>query len=474
MMNLDIKILSYALSEKHLFLKVQSSIAPDYFQTSYQVFYKLLLKCFEKFREIPTPRVMEEQSSGVWNETYSQIYSDILATTSDAKELPADLEKFKLRYNTQLLLKVGKDVFKDRLNNETSEFEDLGEVNKILKKAASNIDLIYKNKVFKEGSLSQTAKEAWAEYKRVKDNPELARGIHVGFKEFDRITNGIQPAELILIGGESSAGKSALSMNMAINAWLGSNKVPKSVKEVENYEFNDSGKNILYFSLEMPYKPFRRRVDACIAGISLYGIRDGVLNDEEIKKFQASLKFQLGYKKQLDIIDIPRGCTVEHIETKYVEKCYEYQPDLIVIDYLTLMSSGVDVGSDWLNLGKISESVHEFCRTYNIPVVSPVQLTKPKTNSNGKKDENGIADQNRIGRSIMLPQNANIILNIESRPDEKTRRDMLIRIAKMRDGETTTFSLHKRFDMMRIYDGSSDWNPDEYYGDSDGSDNRNS
>jgi hypothetical protein len=62
----------------------------------------------------------------------------------------------------------------------------------------------------------------------------------------------------------------------------------------------------------------------------------------------------------------------------------------------------------------------------------------------------------------MLTQNSNILINIKTRKDEHLKPDMHIQIAKMRDGEQGAFILHKRLDMMRIYDDVPGWTPEEY------------
>jgi len=223
----------------------------------------------------------------------------------------------------------------------------------------------------------------------------------------------------------------------------------------------NDGYNILYFSIEMPYDPKRRRCDAGIAEVPLYGVRDGNLTIEEEEKFYAALDFQSRYEKQFHILDIPRGCNMSMIESKYLAKCHEYHPDLIVVDYLTLKTQDNDKGSDWHNLGIVAEQLHEFCRTYNVSVISPVQLNRPKSNSRGELES---PDQHRVGRSIMLVQNSNIILNIETRKDEDLKPDMVIRIVKMRDGEKGTIVLHKRLDLMRLYDEIPGWTPEVYNG----------
>jgi hypothetical protein len=100
-----------------------------------------------------------------------------------------------------------------------------------------------------------------------------------------------------------------------------------------------------------------------------------------------------------------------------------------------------------------------------VSVISPVQLNRP----NGKNGfDSPPPDQHRVGRSIMLTQNTNILLNIETRKDEDLRPDMIIRIAKMRDGEKGGFVLHKRLDIMRLYDDVPGWTPEEYNDDKDG------
>jgi replicative DNA helicase len=458
---LDKKILAYGLMEKRILLDLQTSVPIEYMHADAQPFYTTMLACFKRYKEIPTVSVIKSFGGEKWEDSFGEIYSDVLKLDIDPREFPVDLEKLKTRYNGQILLQFGKEVFQE--NWDGKSFEDLRKANAALKKVSSSIDAIHRHKIFKEGSLSETAGEALGDYQRIKENPELARGIHLGFREFDRITNGIQTSELLLIGGESSAGKSALAMNMGLNAWRGSNEIPESIYDMPTSFVND-GANILLFSIEMPYIPMRRRCDACIAGIPLYGIRDGTLTEDEEKRFRAALEFQKNYSKQFHILDIPRNCTMSMIESKFIDKCHEYHPDLIIVDYISLMTPDKEQGSDWLNLGRLAEQMHEFCRTYEVSVISPVQLNRPKgaNGKNGGGFDPPPPDQHRVGRSIMLTQNSNILLNIETRKDEETRPDMIIKIAKMRDGEKGAFVLHKRLDIMRVYDDIPGWEPQLY------------
>ena len=457
--NLDERILGYLFSDKSLTLKVINSVHKDYLNSAYQPLMEIAKQCVKKYNETPTKRML--QNHELWSDSLDTLYQ-AAQSFKESKEFNSadfslDYDELKNRYNKNVLLKMGSEVFK--VNWDGENFKDLAEANKTLKKAVGVIDTIYTNEVFREGSLSKTTEDARERYKQIKENPDLAKGIHVGIRELDRITNGLQPAELVLIGGESSAGKSALAMNMAINAWKGSNPFP----DADGFDINNlkaDGANVMYFTIEMPWDPLRRRVDACIAGVPLYGIRDGTLNPEEENRFEAGLRFQEVHPKQFQIIDIPRGCTINQIESKYIELLYEFTPELVIVDYISLMKIERDLSSDWLNIGTLAELLHEFCRTYNIPCITPVQLNRPKQSGGGDAQP---PDQHRVGRSIMLPQNCNIMLNINSRPDEENRSDLEIKIAKMRDGEKGAFTLWKRFDLMRVYNDAPDgWTPDTY------------
>lgn len=454
--SLDERIIGYLLSEKSTTLKVIDTIPVEYLKPDYRNFYNIIRRCVKKYNETPTIRMVREDSD--WSEEMLPIFEAGKEYKNhedyDIADLSLDIGHIKDRQNREVLLRFGRDVYQN--NYDGKDFQDLAEANKSLRKTMAEIDTIRISKTYKEGTLRNTAEDAREKYRAIKENPNLARGIHLGLREFDRITNGLQPAELMLIGGESSAGKSALAMNMAVNAYKGSNPYPEDPAFVDAGDFATDGVNVMYFTIEMPYDPLQRRINSCLAGVPLYGIRDGTLTAEEETRFEAALAFQEKYSKEFDIVDIPRGCTVSQIESKYMERLYSFQPGLIVVDYISLMKLQSEDAPDWLNIGKIAEMLHEFCRTYNIPCITPVQLTRPKPGTNG------LPDQHRVGRSIMLPQNCNILLAIDVRPDEKDRPDMIVNIGKMRDGEKGAFTLHKRLDIMRIFDDVPGWEIQSY------------
>jgi len=456
---IDLRMLAYGLKDEQVLLAMTGAVTEDYLHPHAQALWTLTRRCFERYKEVPTERVlMKTAGQEAWEGGLSDLYRQAMEVGIDHREYPSDLEDLKRRHNEQILRRAGEAVYKNNFNGRG--FNDLSEANKVLKDAMASIDQLYAKEVFKEGALDETAPDAWRDYQRIKANPEDASGIHLGFSEIDRITNGLRPAELMLIGGESGTGKSAFTMNMCINAWLGDNKPPTTLDE-EIGDFS-KGRSIVYFTIEMPFEVMQRRLHAAVAGVSLYGIRDGTLGPEEEERYRAALRFIRAYPYPFYVVDIPRGATMRHVEVKYLELCRKYEkhpPELFGLDYISLMTPEVDQGSDWLNLGKLAEQAHEFCRVQNLPGISPVQLNRPPKKGSDVWDR---PDQDRIGRSVMLTQNANIVLTIEKRKDEHLMRDMRVHIIKMRDGEQGMFTLQKRLNIMRLYDSMDGWEPQVY------------
>jgi replicative DNA helicase len=456
--DLDLRMLAYSVHDKRMMLTMAPIVKREYFLSDYQAMWYLISGCFLKYKEIPTERVLREVAGEGWEGGLKEIWNNMKKLSINTSEYPMDLEFLKKRHNGQLLRAIS-----DSISSGDSEELDLNKANVILRDTVCEISKLYQKEAFKEGSLSDTSTESLNEYEEIERNPILAEGIHTGFTEFDRISNGLRASELMLIGGRSGTGKSALAMNIAVNAWLGANKVPEDMGVIDPGSFK-RGRSIAYFTIEMPYEALKRRLHACIAGVRLYGLRDGSLDAKEKARYFAALKFMEKYPYQFEVIDIPRGASVQYVESKYEELCQkhiDYPPELVVVDYITLMGSGGgNEQQDWLNLGHISEQFHEFCRVHAIPSISPVQLNRPpKGNHTESRPE-----EERIARSSMLFDNANIAVAIEKRKDEHLATDMIVHIIKMRDGDQGVFTLQKRLDIMRLSDNSVDWSPDSYDG----------
>lgn len=448
-MSLDEKILAIAFKDKKFALELSNSIDYTYFTKECQWIFISLVHFFKdpNIKSIPTVEMIKEYIGNDDNKI--KAFNRIISFPVDTNEFGWLIKKIQIRHNDQVQKKITKKIVEMLKSNPEGD-KRVKKINKIIKEAAVEIDAIGQKKMYKEGSLKNSAQERLNKYIHIKENPESARGILSGFSTFDRITNGLHAGEFMIVAGDTGGGKSILMHNMAVNAYLADNNI-FDLKD----DWSDRGNNILYFSLEMPKETMERRIDACISGVFSNHIRDGLLSNEDEDKYKRCLEFQKEYPKQFHIVDMPKGATTRDIEIKFIEILETlFRPDLVVIDYLGIMSPNNSAGSDWMDLGVISAELHEFARVYEIPVITGSQVNRTK---------DGVESYNtrRIARSSMVPNNANIILQIGCREDEDLRSDMPIFITKMRDGERGTFTLSKSFGKMKVVDIIEDTFVDE-------------
>lgn len=452
-LTIDRKIIAFALQNKQFAMEVANKTTFEYFRPEIQWLYKAVIDHFTnpKFREIPTATIMEEHLQ----QNYSQasfisngmkLYKDLSSAEIDPAEFSWYLHKLKVRYNEQIQRSCASDMVKLIKEPADNVEEKIEKINDVIRKSVTTIESIHKKEAYKEGPLNESARDRVNLYKAVEENPELAQGVLTGLTEFDRITNGLHGGELVLIGGRSSTGKSIVMHNIAVNAWLGGYNPLEPAPEPEEI---DQGINVLYFSIEMPKENQERRLDACLAGVPYNDIRDGKLSPEDKAKYFKVLKFQNKFANKFHIVDMPRNVTAREIELKHVEmeEKYGIKFGLTVVDYVGVMKPNEKQDSDWKNQGVVAEELHEYARAYHIPVLSGVQINRPKDANN---EEHSI---NRVARSDMIPQNANIILQIGCRgEDEHTRLDMPMYFIKNRDGEKASFTLIKNFPCMQVKD----------------------
>ena len=397
-------------------------------------FSKLIVDYVKVYKEVPTERILLEtfaKDNDSLKSYISGVFVEIENTASNEKEYKHDLKKLKDIYAEKLLSDL-KDSVQKGLDNGGNLQDRIVTVQTAIQKVKG----LYKNKVFDQKTLKDSVKEFQNRYIAKMNDPNFGRGILTGYNFLDFQTNGLRPAELFLVAGESGSGKSMVLMNLAIQMWLQQNKIDTPKEEYKK------GYNVLYFSLEMPYEQCLNRVVSRLADIPYRGIRDGNLMISDQNKMAEGLKFIKRYPYEFEIVDMPRGATIEALELIFNDAKLRFTPDIVVVDYLGLMECEGDQ-DDWLKLGFISSQLHEMARLYNACVLSAVQLNRvAKTKEGSSGDQIG---QHRIGRSAMIIQNANVVLQIEKRPEEGGHPDMVCHLIKNRDGELVRGRLLKNF-----------------------------
>jgi replicative DNA helicase len=421
---LDLVVLKTLLNNKKHALDFASEGDPKIFSPDVWNFAQVILGYIKTYKDLPTLKVVVERLSKGNNdklvETIKNIWSEIDHVSHDDREYKHNLEKIKKRFAEKQIKSAQESLAK--FDPSTM---DISKAVKEMQQTVQTIKSLNQVRAYDRKTLKEAIPIFKEEYNAKIENPNFDTGIKTGYSYLDHATDGLRPGELVLIGGESGGGKSMLLMNIAVQMWLQQNTL-----DTPEDSFGP-GNSVLYFSLEMPFRPCLNRVLARLSGNPSKLIRNAKLDSDQAEKLKKSLRFIKKYPYEFEIVDIPRGATMEQLEIIFEEAKAHYDPKIIVIDYLGLMEyDGGKEMDDWLKLGKISEKIHEFARVHNRTVLSAVQLNRTK----GAKDEDKIG-LHRVGRSALILTNANIAIQIESRQNEKQYPDMRYHIIKNRDGE---------------------------------------
>jgi len=441
----DLRILKAILCDSTIARDFAGNYDSTVFMGAAKEFAAIVIDYIKAYKSFPTKRIMLDkagQDDGLAN-VVETIWDELEHTEYNPVEFQYDLDKLKERHTRNRIysIKRGLADFDFEGGNFTNTLHRIkSEIN-----AAENVSAGGNGQSYTQKTLKAYMPEFREDFASKVKNPDLGRGILTKYSYLDYVTNGIRPSQMMIICGETSAGKSMFLNNMAIQMWMQGNKLDTPTESFEK------GYNILYFSLEMPYDACARRTMCRLADLPIYGLRDCKLNTDQVTRLGDAAKFIDRYPFDFEIVDIPRGVTIGHIE-----ECYQNavmngrRPDVVVVDYLGLMESTEPTADDWLKLGNIAGKLHEFARAYNTIVLTAEQLRRPPDKKNAESYE--LVGMHRIGRSWIIVHHADLVLQIESRKDEKTYPDLIYHIIKCRDGELGNHILSKKFKSATLVD----------------------
>jgi len=269
----------------------------------------------------------------------------------------------------------------------------------------------------------QPIKQALGEYydriDQLSSRTDEMYGVPTGFTDLDRLLGGLQPSDLLIVAGRPGSGKTAFMLSAAKNA-------------AQRYK-----KHVAIFSLEMSNEQLVQRLMAQETGIDSQRLRDGKLQEEEWPLFTHAIEV-LG--DTIIFLDDTPSLTPLQLRTKCRRLHMEFQLDLILVDYLQLMSSGIRSENRVQEVSYISRNMKILARELNVPVLAAAQLSRAIEQRSDKEPQ--LSDLRESGS---LEQDADIVMFIH-RP-EQYEKDTLkqniaqIKIAKHRNGPTGTIEL---------------------------------
>jgi replicative DNA helicase len=231
-------------------------------------------------------------------------------------------------------------------------------------------------------------------------------GVPFGFPWLDEKTGGLQRHEFATVAAFSGQGKSTFLMTTAFNAFM-SDFTP------------------LYISLEMEEAQLHRKWDAMAASLDYWKIKQLRLEQKDFDQWRKTKEEISKRTGEIPVIDSIRHCTPDHVFAEAVR----YKPDLIIIDYLSLMRTARPTmrnGSLWQSVTEITQDLKQVARTLKVPILAAAQ-----TNRGGAKDG---ADLDNIGYALSIVQDSDIVIGLHADDEMKEQKEMEIRLRKNRDG----------------------------------------
>lgn len=241
-------------------------------------------------------------------------------------------------------------------------------------------------------------------------------GLETGFRDLDFKTAGLQKSDLILIAARPAMGKTAFVLNL-----------------VEHIALHSSG-TIAMFSLEMSKEQLVKRILSMNSKVDSQKIRTGNLEDEDWVKLVDSVR-RVGNTNL--VIDDTSGITASELRTKCRKLKLSKGLDLVIIDYLQLMTgSGKRKGdSRQQEISDISRSLKVMARELNVPVIALSQLSRAVEQRPDKRPM--LSDLRESGA---IEQDADMVMFLYRdeyyNPDTEDKGVAEVIIAKQRSGPT--------------------------------------
>jgi len=267
-------------------------------------------------------------------------------------------------------------------------------------------------------------------------------GLSTGFSDLDGMTSGLQPADLVIVAGRPSMGKTSFAMNLVENAILATDKP------------------VLVFSMEMPADQLIIRMLSSIGRIDQTRVRTGKLEQEDWPKLTTAVN------KLKDVplfIDDTPALTPTEVRSRVRKVVRENKGEIgmIMVDYLQLMQVAGSSEGRTAEISEISRSLKAIAKEFNVPMVALSQLNRSLEQRPNKRPVNS-----DLRESGAIEQDADVIMFIyrdevynEDSPDKGVAE---IIIGKQRNGPIGTCRLafigqYTRFENLARGFGSDDY-----------------
>jgi replicative DNA helicase len=345
-----------------------------------------IAECVEKINEeyfyVPAHRTIYDVLVDLWNTrqgidliTFTQVLRDrnLLDSVGGAAFVTNLFTFVPTAANVQYYLEIVRDkyILRQIISAATESvrraYEEQEEVDSLLDEVEQKIFDVGEDR-FKGQMLSMKdhAMQAIETIEKLYERKGSITGISTGFVEFDRMTSGLHPSEMVVIAARPSMGKTALAMNIA------------------EYVAINEKLAVGVFSLEMSSQQLVQRMLCSRARVNLQRVRDGFLGERDFPSLTAAAS-KLAEAKMF--IDDSASLSILELRAKARRLKAQQDVSLIIVDYLQLLRSTTRRAQDnrQLEISEISAGLKALAKDLKIPVIVVAQLNRqPEQRTGGK------------------------------------------------------------------------------------------
>lgn len=405
---------------------------PRYFHVAtHRDIYEAMLDLFNTSKHVDFVTLLERlKRQNTFDEATGKSYLYDLAQNCPSVSNAAEYARIvREKYDVRCLINAARDIIDDAQAGNA-------EPNVLIDSAEQRIFNIRRDNV---KGLEQLSRVILREFDRLdalnNDSDESIKPIPSGIGDLDRVITGLNRSDLILLAARPGMGKTAFSLNIAKNVAM------------------QSKKTIAFFSLEMTREQLASRLLSSEAMVQGTKLRTGKLSEEEWERLIAAGDVLSKCDFYLD--DTP-GINIMEIKSKLRRL---RNVDLVVIDYLQLMSSGRRIENRVQEVSEITRNLKRLAKEINVPLIVLSQLNR---SAEGRTDHRPMISDLRESGSI--EQDADIVLLLyregyydKGGKDENGAQGPTVDqnsgeciVAKNRHGETTSVKLHWQGEFMRF------------------------
>jgi len=424
-------VLGALLTDGEAIIKIADFLsAKDFYDPAHKEVYEAIMELYNSHRPIDLLTVTtelrdSEKINAAGGSAYLAELTTVVPTSANIIQYAQIVKK---KATLRKMIKAGEAV-------KALGYDEDAMVEEQLEKAEKEIFQItqtfLKDRFVHIRDILSERYEKFAQMHEAKEEEKM-KGISTGFQTLDFRLSGLQPSDLVIVAARPGMGKTSLLLNIAQNV---------SIK---------FGKTVGVFSLEMSKEQLVDRLFSSMMGVDSWKLQKGKLEDSD---FQRMGPIMDELNKANIFIDDTVSSTIHELRAKARRLQMEHGLDLIIVDYLQLMSAGTNMyaGNRVQEISEISRSLKSLGRELHVPILAASQLSRAVESRPGN-----IPQLSDLRESGSIEQDADVVLMLyrEDMYEEDSDRPGIcdVYIRKHRNGPTGRFELMFKKEQMRFFD----------------------